>query len=65
MQEKEYIELLEGMRGFLRFSIDDDRMTKEQIIGTLLHDINGTLNGDECFSPRTNPYVGHRRKVKA
>jgi len=65
MEKEEYIELLEGMRGFLRFSMDNDRMTKAQIIGTLLHDINGTLNEDECFSPRTNPYVNHQRKVKA
>lgn len=56
MEKIEYIELLEGMRGFLRFSMDHEKMSKEQIIGTLLHDINGTLQEEACFSPRTNPY---------
>ena len=65
MQEEEYKDLLKGMRGFLRFSMDHENISKEQIIGTIIHDINGTLHEEDCFAPRTEPYRDYQKKVTA
>ena len=52
--------LLEDLLSFLLFTyrrndMDDTRKLKS-IVDTLAHDINGTLDGDEFFSPRVSGY---------
>ena len=51
---------LEDLLSFLLFTyrrndMDDTRKLKS-IVDTLAHDINGTLDGDEFFSPRVSGY---------
>jgi hypothetical protein len=57
-------ELLIGIRGFLRFAMENEDVTKDDILSTLLHDVNGTLQNDTMMLPRTDSYkdYGERRE---
>jgi len=52
----EILELIIGIRGFIRFT-NKNETDKGEALSTILHDINGYLSKDKCFLPRTNAYV--------
>ena len=60
MQTTDHTKLLEDMLGFIKHTFNREDLNDSQmlgmIVGTLGHDINGVLGGDEFVVPRVTGY---------
>lgn len=55
-ENKDYLRLLYGIRGYIRFTREHNTNV-EETLSTIMHDINGVLSKQPIFSPRVDDYV--------
>jgi len=51
-------QLLKGIRGFIRFTFDNN-LDANKALSEILHDVCGILANEKCFSPRTSSYIDY------